>query len=57
MITLNQSAQTKQNYATWILIALLFILKLKVFVKTLLVMLKNCLTHLTEKKMIKEHFQ
>ena len=57
MITLNQSAQTKQNYATWILIALLFILKLKVFVKTLLVMLKKCLTHLTEKKMIKEHFQ
>ena len=27
MITLNQITKTKQNYATWILTALLFILK------------------------------
>ena len=29
MIMLNQSTKTKQNYATWILIALLFIFLLK----------------------------
>ena len=34
MITLNQSTTTKQNYATWILTALLFILKPKIFMKT-----------------------
>ena len=31
MITLNQSIKKKQNYATWILTALLFILKPKIF--------------------------
>ena len=31
MITLNQNIKTNQNYATWILTALLFILKLKIF--------------------------
>ena len=35
IITLNQSTKTKQNYVTWILTALLFILKLKIFMKTL----------------------
>ena len=31
--TLNQSSNTKQNYAAWILTALLFILKPKIFTK------------------------
>ena len=47
MITLNQSAKTKQNYAKWILIALLLIFLLKTFLKTLTVMLKDGLIHLT----------
>ena len=34
MIMFNQSTKTKQNYATWILIALLFIFLLKIFLKT-----------------------
>ena len=33
--------KTKQNYATWILTALLVILKPKIFMKTLLMMSKN----------------
>ena len=57
MIILNQSIKTKQNYATSILTALLFISKLKIFMKTLLMMLKNDLTHQTLTKMIKDHFQ
>ena len=43
--------QSKQNYATWILTALLFILKPKIFMETLLMMLKTGLTHLTTIKM------
>ena len=35
MITLNQSIKTEQNYVTWILTALLFILKLKIFLKNI----------------------
>ena len=35
MITLNQNIKTKQNYVTWILTALLFILKLKIFLKNI----------------------
>ena len=31
MISLNQSTETKQNYATWIMTALLFIIKPKIF--------------------------
>ena len=57
MITLNQSTKTEQNYAKWILTALLFKSKLKIFMKTLLMMLKNGLTNLAMTKMIKEHFQ
>ena len=62
MIKLNQSfnlvaSKTEQNYVTLILTALLFILKLKIFMSTLLTMLKNCFKHLTIMKMIKEHFQ
>ena len=34
-----------QNYVTWTLTALLFILKLKIFIKTLQTMLKNDLPH------------
>ena len=57
MITLKQNIKTEQNCVTRILTALLFILKLKIFIKTLPVMLKNGLTHLTMKKMTKDHFQ
>ena len=53
MITLNQSTKTKQNYAIWIQTDLLFILKLKIFMKTLLMMLKNGLTHQTTVKLIR----
>ena len=35
IITLNQNVETKQNYVTWILTALLFMLKLKIFMKIL----------------------
>ena len=37
----NRNDKIKQNYVTQILIALLFILELKLFTKTLLMMLKN----------------
>ena len=57
MITLNQSMQTEQNYVTWILIALLFILKQKIFMMTLLLMLKDALIHLTITRTIKDRFQ
>ena len=43
--------KTKQHCATWILTALLFILKPKIFLKTFLMMLKTGLTHLTTIKM------
>ena len=66
MITLNQSIngvalngvvlKTEQNYVTWILTVLLFILKLKIFIMKLLMMLKNDLTHLMI-EMIKDRFQ
>ena len=56
MFTLNQNIKTEQNYVTWILAALLFILKLKIFMKTLLMTLKNGLTHHTTAKMIIDHF-
>ena len=57
MITLNQNMKTEQNYITWILTALLFKLKLKIFIKTLLMILENCLTHLTIMEMIRDRFQ
>ena len=58
MITLNQNIKTEQNCVTRILTALLFILKLKIFIKTLLMMLKDGLTHLTmmKIKMVKDRF-
>ena len=54
MITLNRNIKTKQNYITQILTALLFILKLTIFRKKLLIMFKNGLTHLTMMKVIKD---
>ena len=47
MIKLNQTTNTKQNYSTWILVALLLILLLKTFLKTLTMMLQDDLIHLT----------
>ena len=47
----------EQNYVIRILIALLFILKLKIFFKIFLMMLKNGLIRLTLIKMIKGLFQ
>ena len=41
MIMLIQSISTMQNYATWIQIALSFILKLKIFMKILPIMLEK----------------
>ena len=57
MITLNQSTKTKQNYVTRIPTGLSFISKLKIFVKTLLMILKTGLIHQTTAKMIIERFQ
>ena len=57
MFTSNQNIKTKQNYVTWILTALLFILKLKIFMKILLMVLKNGLTYQTIVKMTIERFQ
>ena len=55
MIILSQSITTKQNYAIWILIVLLFMLKLKIFSKILQRTLINGLTHLHTIKMIIDH--
>ena len=55
-IKLNQSTKIEQNYAMWILAALLFILKLKIFMKTLLMTLEDGLTHQTTAKMIIDRF-
>ena len=40
LIILNQNIKTKQNYVTQMLTALLFILKLKIFTKTLMTIMK-----------------
>ena len=56
IVTLNQSMEIEQSCVTWILIALLFLLKLKIFIKILHVMLKDGLILLTIVKMIKELF-
>ena len=47
----------RANYVIQILIVLLFIFLLKIFLKTLLVMLKDGLIHLTMKKVIKDLFE
>ena len=45
MVILNQSINTVQRYATWIQIVLLFILRLKMFIKAFQMMLENDLIH------------
>ena len=72
MITLNQNIngvtlngvalngvalKTNQNYVTWILTAMSLISKLKMFIKTLLIMFNNGLTHLILMKMVNNRFQ
>ena len=57
LITLNQNMEIGQNCVTRILIALLFTLKLKIFLIILLMMLRDCLIHLTMMKKIKDFFQ
>ena len=57
LITLNQNMEIGQNCVTRILIALLFTLKLKIFLKILLMMLRDCLIHLTMMKKITDFFQ
>ena len=56
-IILDQGIRIILNYAIWIQTGLLFILKPNIFMKTLLVMLKNGLTPQTTVKMIKGSFQ
>ena len=51
--TLEMYIKTRQNYAIWIQIALLFILKLKMFMKTLRMVLKQDL--LQEIKKLIDH--
>ena len=51
------SMEIEQNYVTLILTVSLFILKLKIFTKSLLMMLKNDLIHLTMMTMMKDRFQ
>ena len=56
-IILYQSMETEQNYVIQILIALLFILKLKMFLKIFLMMLRNGLIRPIIIKRIKYLFQ
>ena len=56
MIKLTQSIEIEQNFATQILIALLFTLKLNIFLKIFLMMLRNGSILLTMIKMIKGLF-
>ena len=56
-IILCQSMETEQSYVIQMLIALLFILKLKTFLKIFLMMLRNGLIRLTIIKRIKYLFQ
>ena len=53
MIMLNQRTKRKQNYDTWILIALLLTFSLKTFFRILIMMLKDGLIHLTMIRMTK----
>ena len=57
MTILTQSMETEQNFVTQILIALLFTLKPKIFLKIFPMMLRDGLIHLTMIKMIKDLFQ
>ena len=57
MIILNLNITKKQSYVTWIMIALLYILKQKVFIKILPKMLINGLIQVIMIKTIKDHYQ
>ena len=57
MIILNQNMEKRQGYVTWIQMALLFILKPKIFTKMLLMMLKNGSIQVIMMKMIKDYCQ
>ena len=57
MITLNPSMEIKQDYATWIQLALSCTLKLKIFTKILLMMFKGGLIHQIMIKMIIDLFK
>ena len=57
MIMLNQSTKRKQNYATWILMALLLKFSLNNFLKILTMMLKDGLMHLAMIRMTKDHLK
>ena len=57
MSKLTQSMETEKNFVTQILIALLFTLKLKIFLKIFPMMLRDGLIHLIIMKMIKDLFQ
>ena len=56
-IILAQSMETKQNFVTRILTALLFTLKSNIFLKIFLMMLRDGLICLTMTKMIKDRLQ
>ena len=57
MIILSLNTNRKQDYVLWIQIALLCILKQKIFTKILQVTLKNDLIHQITMKQIKGLFQ
>ena len=56
-IILAQSMETKQNFVSRILTALLFTLKPMIFLNIFLLILRDGLICLTMTKMIKDHFQ
>ena len=57
MTILTQSMETEQNFVTRILVALLFTLKPKMFLKIFPMMLRDGFIHLTMIKMIRDRFQ
>ena len=56
-IILTQSIKTEQKFVTQILIALLFTLKPKIFLKVFLMMLRDGLIHLAMMQMIQDLLQ
>ena len=57
LIKLNQSMEIEQNCVTRTLIALLFTIKPKIFLKIFLMMLRDGLTYVTMMKITKDRFQ
>ena len=55
--TQRSCAQDKAKLCYFDTDSFIIYIKLKIFMKTLLMMLRNCLTHLTLTKMIKDRFQ